>query len=109
MTSNNIIRKMNNTAQSVMTKNTKLEAFLQRHLGIEESEYVYSQEPCIEDNKNVKMFIPFIANKFGFRLIIICKDCLFITDNPPKNLDNRINYEDIIEVKTVSNHVYLDL
>lgn len=102
MTSREVIKKMNNTSQSVMTKNTKLEGFLQLNLGIYDSEFVYDQEACVEDNPNLKIFIPFVINKFAYRIIIVCKDYLFLTDNPPKNLDNRIDYDDVISVEMVS-------
>lgn len=92
---------MNNTSQSVMTKNTKFELFLQRNLEFEELEFVYAHESCVENNHNLKIFIPFMVNKFAFRYIIVCRDYFFVTDNPPKNLDNRIDYSDIIELKIV--------
>ena len=74
---------------------TRLEAFLAQQLGQENVEF-YEQESCIEDNKKNR-----IMKKYAFRILIVCGDRIYITDNPPKNLDNFISYQDIVDISSV--------
>ena len=76
---------------------TRLENFLSRQLGFEDME-VYEQESCVEEITGTPSFM----KKYPFRILIICKDRIYITDNPPKNLDNFICFEDILDIKTVT-------
>ncbi|RNA00105.1 hypothetical protein BpHYR1_039142 [Brachionus plicatilis] len=82
-------------AQSTKRLNTRLEGFLAQKLGAENVEY-YDQESCIEENKK-NVFL----NKFMFKLLLVCDDRFYITDNPPTNLDNFVLFEDVIDFKTV--------
>ena len=82
--------------KSLKRINTQLEGFLAQKLGPENVEY-YDQESCIEENKK-RIYL----NKFMFKLLLICDDRFYITDNPPTNLDNFVLYEDVIDIKTVS-------
>lgn len=81
---------------SVTRINTRLESFLANQLGYENVEF-YEQESCVQDNTK-KIFF----SKFAFRILIVCKDRIYLTDNPPKNLDNFIFFDDIIDIKSVS-------
>ena len=82
--------------ESVTRINTRLETFLAKHLDYENIEF-YEQEPCVEDFYQKKN----VLKKYAFRLLIVCKDRIYVTDNPPKNLDNFICFEDILDIKTV--------
>ena len=84
-----------NRPQSVVRIDTRLETFLAKQLKFENVEF-YEQESCIEEAKIT------IVKKYLFRTLIVCKDRIYITDNPPKNLDNFICYEDILEIKAVN-------
>jgi hypothetical protein len=75
--------------------NTRLETFLAAELGQHNVEF-YGFESCIEDNKKNKLL-----SKYAFRILIVCSDRVFITDNPPKNLDNFITFHDILEITSV--------
>ncbi|CAF0746137.1 unnamed protein product [Brachionus calyciflorus] len=81
--------------ESVTRINARVENFLAQKLGAENVEF-YEQESCIEDNKK-----KFFFGKFGFRSLIICDDRIYIADNPPKNLDNYVFFDDIIDIKTI--------
>lgn len=85
-----------NRPQSVTRINTRLETFLAKKLGYENVDF-YEQERCVEDIVNNKFL-----GKFKYRLLIVCSDRIYITDNPPKNLDCFIAFDDITEIKTVS-------
>jgi hypothetical protein len=76
-------------------KNTRLESFLAQQLGEENVEF-YEQESCVEENKKNALM-----KKYIFRILIVCRDRIYITDNPPKNLDNFICYDDILEITSV--------
>ena len=82
--------------ESSVRVNTLLEAFLAQQLKIDNVEF-YEQESCIQDNEKNKFF-----NKFTFRILIVCNDRIYLTDNPPKHLENFVRFEDIIEIKMVS-------
>ena len=56
----------------------------------------YEQEACVQDDKSRSLF-----SKYKFCLLIVSHDRLYLTDNPPKNLDNYIMFEDIIDIRTV--------
>jgi hypothetical protein len=79
--------------------NTRLEIFLAKTLRNEHVDY-YEQEPCVElIKKKYNIF-----TKYPYRILIVCKDRVIITDNPPKkeNLNNFICFNDILEIKAVS-------
>ena len=90
---------MNIRSEIGMRINTRLETFLAKELGIQNVEF-YDQEPCVE-------VLPKSANifaKYPFRILIVCKEKIIITNNPPKkeDLDRFINFTDILEIKAVS-------
>lgn len=91
---------MNVRSENVTRINTRLETFLAKELDVENVEF-YDQEPCVEQKIHnlIKIF-----NKYPYRILIVCKNGIFITDNPPKreNLENFICFDDILEIKTVS-------
>jgi len=87
-----------NRPESVTRIDTRLENFLSRQSGYQEIE-VYEQEACIEEIVGTPKFL----KKYPFRVLIVSKDKIFITDNPPRNLDNFVCFEDILEIKLVSN------
>lgn len=82
--------------QSITRINTQLESFLARQFGYENVDF-YEQESCIQDNHH-SLFV----GKFQFRLLIVCNDRIYLADNPPKNLDNFICFDDIVDIKTVN-------
>lgn len=82
--------------ESLTRINTRLETFLAKQLGYENVEF-YEQESCVQDNKK-NLFL----NKFAFRLLIVCNDRIYLTDNPPKNLDNFICFDDILDINSVN-------
>jgi hypothetical protein len=79
--------------------NTLLEAFFIKQYGIDNFDVIYDKEACIENLINVKLKV---TSKYPYRYLIVSRDKVFITDNPPKNLDNFILYEDIIEINVVN-------
>jgi hypothetical protein len=81
--------------RSMTRINTRLETFLTRQLGLENVDF-YEQDGCVQDDSKKKYF-----SKYAFKLLIVCNDRIYLTDNPPKNLDYFICLEDIIEIKTV--------
>ncbi len=82
--------------QSSVRIHTRLEAFLAKQLNLDHVEF-YEQESCIQDNEKSKLL-----GKFKYCILIVCNDRIYLTDNPPKNLDNYILYEDILEIKMVN-------
>ena len=88
--------------QSTIRIDQRLENFLARQLANEDIE-VYEQESCVEEISGTPSFL----KKYPFRVLIVCKDRIYITDNPPKNLDNFIFFDDILEIKVVSILIYL--
>jgi hypothetical protein len=83
--------------QCITRIDTRLENFLAKQLGFENIEF-YEQESCVEELVKSANFL----KKYPFRILIVCRDRIYITDNPPKNLDNFICYEDILEIKAVN-------
>jgi hypothetical protein len=81
--------------QTLTRINTRLEKFLAQQLGFENVDF-YEQEACIEDNKQ-NLFL----KKFAYKILIVCNDRVYLTDNPPKKLDNFISFDDIHEIGTV--------
>ena len=81
-----------------MRINMRLETFLAKEMGIQNVDF-YDQEPCVEVTKNVN-----ILNKYQFKILIVCKEKIIITNNPPKkeDLDRFIRFNDILEIKVVS-------
>jgi hypothetical protein len=92
-----------NRPQSTTRINTRLETFLAKRLDYENVDF-YEQERCVEDIVNNK-----VLGKFKYRLLIACSDRIYLTDNPPKNLDFFITFDDIIEIKAVSKFKYITL
>ena len=88
-------------SHKVLSKNMKFDNFLKKNLDSNREQLVYGYDVCLKDNQNLKIFVPFIINKFEYRIIIVCRECLLISDNPPERLERRINLSDIIEIKTV--------
>lgn len=86
-----------NRPESATRIDTRLENFLIRQSGNQDIE-VYEQEACIEEIVGTPKFL----KKYPFRVLIVCKDKIFITDNPPRNLDNFICFDDILEIKLVA-------
>jgi hypothetical protein len=84
-----------------VTGNTLYETFFQKTIGDDYSETIYAREDCIEEYQNMKITIPFVKEKFAYKILVVGKNCLFITDNPPRTLDNRINYSDIVDIQVV--------
>jgi hypothetical protein len=86
-----------------MRINTRLETFLAKELGMQNVDF-YDQEPCVEVTKNVNIFA-----KYPFRILIVCKEKIIITNNPPKKEDlNRfICFNDILDIKVVMNLNFL--
>ena len=85
----------NNRPTSQIRINTRLETFLIRKLGFENVEF-YEQEACVEYLPGFKLNP---MAKYPWKIMIICRDRFYLTENPPKSLDNFICYDDIIEIK----------
>ena len=81
--------------------NTRLDVFLAKQIGLENLE-VYGQEPCVEYRSKVKFNF---LSKYPYRFLIVCKNGIYITNNPPKkeNFEYFISFDDILEIKTVKN------
>lgn len=76
-----------------MKKNSKLESFLQRSLTAENFDRVRGYESCIcvsdKDNKS-------------FKYIILSDEWIYLTENPPKSIQNAVHLKDIVSVELVS-------
>ena len=88
-------------SQSSTRIHQRLETFLaQQQANIDHTEF-YEQESCIQDNEKSRLF-----GKFRYCILIVCNDRVYLTDNPPKNLDDYINFEDIKEIKMVISTIF---
>lgn len=58
---------------------------------------IYDHESCVQDNQGRKLM-----GKFAFKLLVVSRDRLYICDNPPKDLNSFILFDDILDIKTVS-------
>lgn len=85
-------------ASSCRRIDSKFEAFLAQQLGGADLVDFYDLESCVQDLKDQK--IPF--KKFSFKLLVVCRDRIYILDNPPTNLSSYILYDEIEEIKTVT-------
>ncbi len=72
---------------SAVAGSTLYETFFQKTIGDDYYETIYARDMCIEH--------------FKYRILVVGKKCLFITDDPPKNLENRIEYSDIVDIQVV--------
>lgn len=72
---------------------TRLEAFLAKQFGGPDNVDFYDQESYIEDNKENIYF-----KKFAFKTVIVCRDRIYLTDNPPKNLNSFVMFEDVLDI-----------
>lgn len=87
---------------NVICKDTKLASFLRQNLGEFYNEFVYNYDVCVRDRENIKLFVPFILNKYAYQLLVVCKEYFIICGNPPSMIDIKISYEDLVELKIVS-------
>ena len=81
--------------QSSTRIHQRLETFLAQQVNVDDIEF-YEQESCILDVVEKKLI-----GKFKFCILIVCNDRIYLTDNPPKNLDTFVNFDDIKEINMV--------
>lgn len=85
---------------------TKLEEFLAQQFGGPDLVDFYDSESCVQDNHDKTLL-----GKFKFKVLIVCRDRVYICDNPPKDLSSFIMFDDIAEIKIVYiiniSHLYL--
>jgi hypothetical protein len=91
----------NDKILNTTTGNTLYETFFQKAIGDDYYETIYVRNDCIEEFRSQKIAIPFFSEKFAYRMLVIGKKCFYITDNPPRNLDNRIDYADVVDIQVV--------
>ncbi|ESO82600.1 hypothetical protein LOTGIDRAFT_223226 [Lottia gigantea] len=76
-------------------KNSKLESFLKRTITEESYERIRAYESCIVvDEKDKK----------SFKFVILGDDCLFLTENPPKSIQEAVQLKDVISVELVKDY-----
>lgn len=75
---------------------TKLEEFLAQQFGGPDLVDFYDSESCVQDNHDKTLL-----GKFKFKVLIVCRDRVYICDNPPKDLSSFIMFDDIAEIKIV--------
>ena len=82
--------------QTMTRIDNKLEAFLagQQDQIID----LYDQDSCVQDHTDRKFL-----GKFEFKLVLVSRDRVYLCENPPRNLDNFILLDDILEITTVIN------
>lgn len=97
----------NQTFHNVISKGMKLESFLKKSLEDDHDRIVYGYDVVLKDNQNLKVFVPFIVNKFEYKILIVCREFFCISNNPPETIDLKINLNDVIEIKAVSLNFYL--
>jgi len=76
-------------------KNSKLESFLFRSLPEQKFERIRGYESCIVVSEK--------ENK-SFKYVILGDECLYLTENPPKCIQEAVPLADIIDVELVCNH-----
>lgn len=86
--------KVKKRPQSMTRIDNRLEAFLATQDLVD----FYDQESCVQDNTDRKFL-----GKFEFKLLLVCSDRVYLCDNPPKDLNNFILFDDIFEITTVIN------
>ena len=77
------------------TKNSKFESFLKRTISEEAFERVRGYETCIIVSEK--------ENK-SFKFVVLSDEWIYLTENPPKNLQEAVHLKDITSVDIVSLH-----
>ncbi|OWF37764.1 uncharacterized protein C12orf56-like isoform X2 [Mizuhopecten yessoensis] len=80
-------------SESLFKKNTKLESYLKRNLSDEAFERVRAYESCIVVSEK--------ENK-AFKYVILGDESIYLTENPPKNLQESVYLKDIVAVELVN-------
>ncbi|XP_069100959.1 uncharacterized protein C12orf56-like [Argopecten irradians] len=80
-------------SESLFKKNTKLESYLKRNLTDEAFERVRAYESCIVVSEK--------ENK-AFKYVILGDESIYLTENPPKNLQESVHLKDIVAVELVN-------
>lgn len=82
-----------NGTESLRKDNAKLGSFLKRSLPHNEYEHVRAHEACIVVSEN--------ENK-SFKYVILTKERLYLTENPPKTVYEAAHLKDVVDAKLVS-------
>ena len=72
----------------ITRKNSKLEAFLKKNLDADTFEKIRTYDSCIVDR--------------AFRYVVISDEWIYLTENPPKKIQEAVHLGDIQSVELVS-------
>jgi len=77
----------------VLKKNTKLESFLKRALSDETYERIRAHESCIVVSEK---------DSKAFKYVILSDEWVYLTENPPKVIQEAVPLKDVTSVELVS-------
>lgn len=82
-----------NGNDTLVKRNSKLEAFLQRHMDEDTFERIRAHEPCIVCSKREDK---------AFKFVILSDEWIYLTENPPKRISEEVHMGNVISVNFVS-------
>jgi hypothetical protein len=77
---------------SLLKKNSKLEAFLKRNLDVECVERIRASDACIVCSER---------DDKAFKYVVLSDEWLYLAENPPKKLEETVHLRDIVNIKLV--------
>lgn len=80
------------SSDSSFKKNNKLESFLKRTLAEDVFERVRTYETCIIVSEKEKK---------AFKYVVLDDEWIYLTENPPKNIQKAVHLGDVVSVRLV--------
>ena len=84
-----------NAADVLIKKNSKLESFLKKNLDADTFEKIRAYDSCIVCSEKEDK---------AFKYVVISDVWVYLTENPPKKVQEAVHLKDIISVELVSMH-----
>lgn len=84
---------LGNSNVEMFKKNGKFESFLKRTITEEAFERIRAYESCIVVSEK--------ENK-SFKFVVLSDEWIYLTENPPKTLQNAVHLKDVTSVELVS-------
>ena len=76
----------------LVKKNSKLESYLKRFLSEETYERIRAYESCIICSEKEKK---------AFKYVVLGDEWIYLTENPPKTIQQTVNLGDVVDVELV--------
>ena len=77
----------------IVKKNSKLEAFLKRHLNEDGFERIRGHERCIVVSEKEDKALKFV---------VLSDEWIYLTEDPPKTIQRAVHLDDVVSVRLVS-------